>query len=188
MPDQHHVNYSMRQPIGPVGVITPWNTPFMLSTRKIAPLWQLAARSCTSRRSGALLPHPAERTRPRSRSARRCAQHGSWPRRICRQGADRASAHSCDRICWRVSSRFPHSGAGAPTLKRVHFELGGKNPVIVFDDADLERALGAVAFMIWSLNGELHVIEPSTHSVIDSRRVRGKTQRACRHSSGRSPA
>jgi 5-carboxymethyl-2-hydroxymuconic-semialdehyde dehydrogenase len=36
----------------------------------------------------------------------------------------------------------------------VHFELGGKNPVIVFDDADLERALDAVIFMIYSLNGE----------------------------------
>ena len=43
---------------------------------------------------------------------------------------------------------------GADTLKRVHFELGGKNPVIVFDDADLERALDAVVFMIYSLNGE----------------------------------
>ncbi len=43
---------------------------------------------------------------------------------------------------------------GAATLKRVHFELGGKNPVIVFDDADLERALDAVVFMIYSLNGE----------------------------------
>jgi 5-carboxymethyl-2-hydroxymuconic-semialdehyde dehydrogenase len=43
---------------------------------------------------------------------------------------------------------------GAATLKRVHFELGGKNPVIVFDDADMERALDAVIFMIYSLNGE----------------------------------
>lgn len=43
---------------------------------------------------------------------------------------------------------------GADTLKRVHFELGGKNPVIVFDDADLDRALDAVLFMIYSLNGE----------------------------------
>ena len=42
----------------------------------------------------------------------------------------------------------------APTLKRLHFELGGKNPVVVFDDADLERALDAVVFMIYSLNGE----------------------------------
>jgi 5-carboxymethyl-2-hydroxymuconic-semialdehyde dehydrogenase len=43
---------------------------------------------------------------------------------------------------------------GADTLKRVHFELGGKNPVVVFEDADLDRALDAVIFMIYSLNGE----------------------------------
>jgi 5-carboxymethyl-2-hydroxymuconic-semialdehyde dehydrogenase len=43
---------------------------------------------------------------------------------------------------------------GAPTLKRVHFELGGKNPVVVFGDADLDRALDATLFMIYSLNGE----------------------------------
>ena len=43
---------------------------------------------------------------------------------------------------------------GADTLKRMHLELGGKNPVIVFDDADFDRALDAVVFMIYSLNGE----------------------------------
>jgi 5-carboxymethyl-2-hydroxymuconic-semialdehyde dehydrogenase len=43
---------------------------------------------------------------------------------------------------------------GSDTLKRVHFELGGKNPVHVFDDANLDRALDAVLFMIYSLNGE----------------------------------
>jgi 5-carboxymethyl-2-hydroxymuconic-semialdehyde dehydrogenase len=43
---------------------------------------------------------------------------------------------------------------GAPTLKRVHFELGGKNPVVVFDDADLDRARDAVLLMIYSLNGQ----------------------------------
>jgi 5-carboxymethyl-2-hydroxymuconic-semialdehyde dehydrogenase len=43
---------------------------------------------------------------------------------------------------------------GADTLKRVHFELGGKNPVIVFADADLDRAADAAVFMIYSLNGE----------------------------------
>ncbi|MEO1689890.1 MAG: aldehyde dehydrogenase family protein, partial [Pseudomonadota bacterium] len=39
-------------------------------------------------------------------------------------------------------------------LKRVHFELGGKNPCLVFADADLQRALDAAVFMIFSLNGE----------------------------------
>ena len=36
----------------------------------------------------------------------------------------------------------------------MHFELGGKNPVVIFDDADQERALDAALFMIYSLNGE----------------------------------
>ena len=48
--------------------------------------------------------------------------------------------------------RSPHERI--EILKRVHFELGGKNPVIVFEDADMDRALDAVVFMIYSLNGE----------------------------------
>src|SRR5947209_20318422 len=44
LPDEHHLNYTLRQPIGPVGIITPWNTPFMLSTWKIAPA---LAAGCT---------------------------------------------------------------------------------------------------------------------------------------------
>jgi 5-carboxymethyl-2-hydroxymuconic-semialdehyde dehydrogenase len=43
---------------------------------------------------------------------------------------------------------------GAATLKRVHFELGGKNPVIIMEDADIDRAVDAAVFMIYSLNGE----------------------------------
>src|SRR5690606_6172759 len=58
---------------------------------------------------------------------------------------------------------------GADTLKRVHFEVGGKNPVVVFADADLERAADAAVFMIYSLNGERCtsssrlLVEPSLH-------------------------
>ena len=44
LPAREHVNYTLRQPLGPVAVITPWNTPFMLSTWKIAPA---LAAGCT---------------------------------------------------------------------------------------------------------------------------------------------
>ena len=44
LPTKDHINYTLRSPIGPVGVITPWNTPFMLSTWKIAPA---LAAGCT---------------------------------------------------------------------------------------------------------------------------------------------
>ena len=44
LPAREHVNYTLRQPLGPVAAITPWNTPFMLSTWKIAPA---LAAGCT---------------------------------------------------------------------------------------------------------------------------------------------
>ena len=52
----------------------------------------------------------------------------------------------------RTGSRI--MAQGASTLKRLHLELGGKNPVVVFADADLDRAADAAVFMIYSLNGE----------------------------------
>ena len=69
--------------------------------------------------------------------------------------ADRASATSRrSASSARAQTGSAIMAQGAATLKRVHFELGGKNPVIVFADADLDRALDAVLFMIYSLNGE----------------------------------
>jgi len=155
LPTEEHLNYTMRQPIGPVGVITPWNTPFMLSTWKIAPA---LAAGCT------VVHKPAEWT-PLSATllAEICAEAGlpegvlnlvngigeHAGRAVTEHPAIRAVAFVGETTTGR---RIMHQGA--ETLKRVHFELGGKNPVIVFDDANLERALDAVMFMIYSLNGE----------------------------------
>lgn len=155
LPAEEHLNYTMRQPIGPVAVITPWNTPFMLSTWKIAPA---LAAGCT------VVHKPAEWT-PLSAMllAEICAEAGlpegtlnlvngtgeSAGRALTEHQAIRAVAFVGETT---TGSRIMHQGAD--TLKRVHFELGGKNPVIVFHDADLERALDAVVFMIYSLNGE----------------------------------
>ena len=155
LPAEHHMNYTLRQPIGPVGVITPWNTPFMLSTWKIAPA---LAAGCT------VVHKPAEWS-PLSAQllAEICHEAGLPPgvlntvqgvgevagRALTEQPSVRAVAFVGESA---TGSRI--MAQGAPTLKRVHFELGGKNPVIVFADADLERAVDAVAFMIYSLNGE----------------------------------
>jgi 5-carboxymethyl-2-hydroxymuconic-semialdehyde dehydrogenase len=160
LPDQDHINYTFRQPIGPVGVITPWNTPFMLSTWKIAPA---LAAGCT------VVHKPAEWSPLSAMILTEIMDeviraNGLPPASVNlvqglgetgRKGADRASRRSRRS----PSSARPPPGRtswrkGAPTLKRVHFELGGKNPVIVFEDADLDRALDAVLFMIYSLNGE----------------------------------
>ncbi len=155
LPADEHLNYTMRQPIGPVGVITPWNTPFMLATWKIAPA---LAAGCT------VVHKPAEWT-PLSAAilTEICHEAGLPPgvlnrvngygetagRALTEHDAIRAVAFVGETV---TGSRIMRQGAN--TLKRVHFELGGKNPVIVFDDADLDRALDAVVFMIYSLNGE----------------------------------
>jgi 5-carboxymethyl-2-hydroxymuconic-semialdehyde dehydrogenase len=131
-PGDEHWNLSTRVPIGPVGVITPWNTPFMLSTWKIAPA--LAAKQ-------AGLPDGVLNT-----------VHG-----FGEEAGKALTEHPAIKAIGFVGESSTGSAImaqGAPTLKRVHFELGGKNPVIVFDDADLDRALDAVVFMIYSLNGE----------------------------------
>lgn len=155
MPDEHHVNFSSRTPIGPVGVITPWNTPFMLSTWKIAPA---LAAGCT------VVHKPAEWSPYTAAMLSEIAHEAGLPAGVLNtvhglgETAGRAlTEHPLIRAIAFVGESATGSmiqAQGAPTLKRVHFELGGKNPVIVFDDADLDRALDAVVFMIYSLNGE----------------------------------
>ena len=155
MPDDHHLNYSMRQPIGPVGVITPWNTPFMLSTWKIAPA---LAAGCT------VVHKPAEWSPYTAAMLAEIALEAGLPPGVLNTvhglgetAGKSLTEHPAIRAIAFVGESSTGSSIqaqGAPTLKRVHFELGGKNPVIVFDDADLDRALDAVLFMIYSLNGE----------------------------------
>ena len=155
LPTDTHLNYTIRQPIGPVGVITPWNTPFMLSTWKIAPA---LAAGCT------VVHKPAEWS-PLSAVllGEICLAAGLPPgvlNTVHGFGEDAGRAlteHPDIKAIGFVGESATGSAImaqGAATLKRVHFELGGKNPVVVFADADLDRALDAVLFMIYSLNGE----------------------------------
>lgn len=149
------VNITTRSPIGPVGVITPWNTPFMLSTWKIAPA---LAAGCT------VVHKPAEFSPLTARLLIEIAEEAGLPKGVWNLvngfGEDAGKAlteHPDIKAIGFVGESRTGSlimKQGADTLKRVHFELGGKNPAIVFADADLERAADAVAFMIYSLNGE----------------------------------
>lgn len=149
------VNMTTRQPIGPVGVITPWNTPFMLSTWKIAPA---LAAGCT------VVHKPAEFSPLTARLLVEIAEEAGLPKGVWNlvnglgEEAGKALTEHPDikAIGFVGESRTGSMimKQGADTLKRVHFELGGKNPVIVFNDADLERAADAAVFMIYSLNGE----------------------------------
>jgi 5-carboxymethyl-2-hydroxymuconic-semialdehyde dehydrogenase len=149
------VNITSRSPIGPVGVITPWNTPFMLSTWKIAPA---LAAGCT------VVHKPAELSPLSASLLVEIAEAAGLPKGVWNLvnglGEDAGKAltqHPDIKAIGFVGESRTGSmimRQGADTLKRVHFELGGKNPVIVFADADLERAADAAVFMIYSLNGE----------------------------------
>ena len=149
------MNITTRKPIGPVGVITPWNTPFMLSTWKIAPA---LAAGCT------VVHKPAEASPLTARLLVEIAEEAGLPPGVLNtvngfgEGAGKALCEhpKIKAIAFVGESRTGSliTKQGADTHKRNHLELGGKNPVIVFDDADLDRALDAAIFMIYSINGE----------------------------------
>ena len=151
----NQMNVTARRPIGPVGIITPWNTPFMLSTWKIAPA---LAAGCT------VVHKPAELSPVTAKILVEIAEAAGLPAGVWNlvngMGEDAGKAlteHPDIKAIAFVgeSQTGKHiMRQGAETLKRVHFELGGKNPVVVFADSDLERAADAAAFMIYSLNGE----------------------------------
>jgi 5-carboxymethyl-2-hydroxymuconic-semialdehyde dehydrogenase len=168
----------------------PWNTPFMLSTWKIAPA---LAAGCT------VVHKPAEFSPVTARILPEIAEEAGLPAGVWNlvngfgEDAGKALTEHPDikAIAFVGESRTGSMimKQGADTLKRVHFELGGKNPVIVFDDADLDRALDAAIFMIYSLNGERCT---SSSSLLvqerHRRRVRGQACRAGQQHQGRPPA
>ena len=155
LPAEHHHNFTTRSPLGAVGVITPWNTPFMLSTWKIAPA---LASGCT------VVQKPAEFSPYSAMLLAEIALEAGLPGGALNvvnglgESAGKAlTEHPLIKAIAFVGESYTGSliqKQSAATLKRLHLELGGKNPVIVFDDADMDRALDAVVFMQYSLNGE----------------------------------
>lgn len=155
LPTAGFLNYTLRQPIGPVGIITPWNTPFMLSSWKIAPA---LASGCT------VVHKPAEWSPVTATLLAEIMHEAGLPAGVINL------VHGYGETAGKALTEHPHIKAiafigesstgssiqkqGADTLKRVHLELGGKNPVVVFADADLDRALDAAVFMLYSLNGQ----------------------------------
>jgi len=155
LPAAHHHNFTTRHPLGAVGVITPWNTPFMLSTWKIAPA---LASGCT------VVQKPAEFSPYSAMLLAEIAHAAGLPKGVLNvvnglgETAGKAlTEHPLIKAIAFVGESYTGSliqKQAAPTLKRLHLELGGKNPCIVFDDADMDRALDAAVFMQFSLNGE----------------------------------
>ncbi|MGR9091659.1 MAG: aldehyde dehydrogenase family protein, partial [Gammaproteobacteria bacterium] len=132
-----HTNFTLRSPIGPVAVITPWNTPFMLSTWKIAPA---LAAGCTVVHKPAEL-SPLTAMILAEISAEAGIPGGVW--NTVNGFGEVAGKHLTEHPMIKAVALVGEGETGshimrqgAASLKRVHFELGGKNPVIVFDDAN----------------------------------------------------
>lgn len=153
--DDEFLNYSLRVPVGVAGLITPWNTPLMLETWKLAPA--LAA-------GNTVVLKPAEWSPLSAWFLSQIFQEADLPPgviNVVHGFGEEAGAPLVEHPDVRLISLTGETTtgatvmkAGADTLKRFSLELGGKSPVLVFDDADLERALDAVVFGIFSLNGE----------------------------------
>jgi betaine-aldehyde dehydrogenase len=139
-----HTSWIRREPIGVVGQVTPWNYPLMMAIWKIAPA--LAAGntivlkpSDTTPASTVLLAELCNEFLPPGvfnvvcgdRDTGRALVDHEIPQLVAITGSVRAGRE--------VAS------AAARQLKRTHLELGGKAPVVVFDDADLEAAAEAIA-------------------------------------------
>jgi len=149
------LNYTLRRPVGVAGLITPWNTPLMLESWKVAPCLA-AGDTCVLK--------PAEWTPLSANALATIIDEAGVPNGVFNvvHGLGEVSgaslvAHPGVRLIsftGETTTGQEIMRNGSSSLKRFSMELGGKNPAIIFDDADLERALDASVFMAYSLNGE----------------------------------
>jgi betaine-aldehyde dehydrogenase len=139
-----HTSWVRREPIGVVGQVTPWNYPLLMAVWKVGPA--LAAGntvvlkpSDTTPESTLRLAELASEFLPAGtfnvvtgdrETGRRLVEHPT-PALVAITGSVRAGAEV--------------AASAAPLVKRVHLELGGKAPVVVFDDADIEAAVEGIA-------------------------------------------
>ena len=154
--DDRALNYTLRQPVGVAGLISPWNLPLYLLTWKVAPA--VAAGNCCVAKPSELTPLTANRLAELAREA-------GFPPGVINvvqgrgAGAGRAlTAHpDVPLISFTGGTR---TGAdvmalAGPLFKKVSLELGGKNPNIVFADADLEEAVATSISSSFSNQGEI---------------------------------
>ena len=154
--DDRALNYTLRQPLGVAGLISPWNLPLYLLTWKIAPA--IAAGNCCVAKPSELTPLTADRL------AALTAEAGIPPGVVNvvhgpGAGAGRAlTAHP--KVPLISFTGGTKTGAdvmaqAGPLFKKVSLELGGKNPNIVFADADLEQAVATSIQSSFANQGEI---------------------------------
>lgn len=137
----------LRQPIGVAGIVVPWNAPIILMVRSLAPA--LAAGTTT------VIKMPGQTAQTNALVARVMSEAPSLPRGVINlftesgsEGAKHLVASPDVPVISFTGSTATGraiSAAGAPLLKRFGLELGGKTPMVVFDDADLVAAVPKLA-------------------------------------------
>ncbi|MBC7481240.1 MAG: aldehyde dehydrogenase family protein, partial [Rhizobacter sp.] len=152
-PTDTHLNYTLFHPVGVCALVSPWNVPFMTATWKVAPC--LAFGNTAVLKMSELSPMSAARLGQLALEAGippgvLNLVHGDG-----RQAGEPLVKHPDVRaISFTGSTATGNRIVKEAGLKKFSMELGGKSPFVVFEDADLERALDAAVFMIFSNNGE----------------------------------
>lgn len=149
------INYVNRKPIGVAGLITPWNTPFMLES------WKLGPALATG---NTVVLKPAEFTPLSASLWAGIFEEAGLPKGVFNLvnglGEDAGDALVKHPDVPLISFTGESSTGqlifanAAPFLKGLSMELGGKSPAVVFADADLDAAINATIFGVFSLNGE----------------------------------
>lgn len=152
-PTPTHLNYTLFHPVGVCALISPWNVPFMTSTWKVAPA--LAFGNTAVLKMSELSPLTAARLGELALEAGIPAGVLNVVHGFGKEAGEPLCAHPDVRaISFTGSTATGNRIVQAAGLKKFSMELGGKSPFVIFDDADLDRALDAAVFMIFSNNGE----------------------------------
>ncbi len=152
-PTPTHLNYTLFHPVGVCALISPWNVPFMTATWKVAPA--LAFGNTAVLKMSELSPMTAARLGELALEAGIPSGVLNVVHGFGREAGEPLCKHPDVRaISFTGSTVTGNRIVQAAGLKKFSMELGGKSPFVIFDDADLERALDAALFMIFSNNGE----------------------------------
>lgn len=149
------INYVNRKPIGVAGLITPWNTPFMLESWKLAPA--IATGNTVVLKPAEFTPLSASLWAGIFEEADLPAGVFNLVNGFGEDAGDALVKHpDVPLISFTGESKTGQIifANAAPYLKGLSMELGGKSPAVVFDDVDLETAINATIFGVFSLNGE----------------------------------
>jgi phenylacetaldehyde dehydrogenase len=147
--------YTLKEPMGVAALIVPWNGPFMMACHKVAPA---LAAGCTA------VLKPAEDTSLNTLHLARIALEAGVPPGVLNvvtglglvAGAALAEHPDVDKVSFTGSTAVGRQivQAAAGNFKRLSLELGGKSPVIVLDDADLEKAVPTILNGIMANSGQ----------------------------------